>query len=374
MLPQGRVAPVPQRLVPDVHPVQVVRVVPKHGSQAVQHRQPVALVPLQQGRLGPGEVVLLRPPQGEHLSGVTPLRQDAAQLPGVPDGHRPLVDLPADAVPVRVVARSGQHDPNRLVVGGSGRAGHHVPQLPVRLGVELIEDHAAGLVAVLGVGLRGEHLHQPHRDPAQAAVLRLHPPSVFDPLLGSDDLQLSSGDHFGGPGGGLQHEHRRPEHDARIVLIRGAEIHLRVQLPVTEQVIQAQGGGQLALSVLLGDLQIEILILPQQPAAFLVPLHGGVELHQRLPLPLIQPEGLPRVRSGQALHKVAHKAPALFVPLLHGSAPRRPGLPGLQRAGELVFLALVLGRVGQHLRHHQPAPGGDGQPHHLGALPALPEI
>ena len=76
--------------------------------------------PLQQGRLGPGEVVLLRPPQGEHLSGVTPLRQDAAQLPGVPDGHRPLVDLPADAVPVRVVARSGQHDPNRLVVGGSG--------------------------------------------------------------------------------------------------------------------------------------------------------------------------------------------------------------------------------------------------------------
>ena len=259
-------------------------------------------------------------PQGQDLPGVSALGLDGSQPPGVPDGHGLLMDLPADAATVRVIAGSGQHQPHRLSVGGAGRAGHHVPQLPVRLGVELVEDHAAGLVAVLGIGLRGEHLHQPHDNPAQAAVLRLHLPPVLDLFLGPDDLQFPAGDHSGRPGGGLQHEHRRPEHNTCVVLVRGADIDLRVQFPVPKQVVDSQSGGQLALTVLFRDLQKEILVSSQKPVRLAVPLHRGIELHQRLPLPPVEVEGLTRVCGRQALHKVADKLPGGLVILDHAPA------------------------------------------------------
>ena len=65
---------------------------------------------------------------------------DAPQLAGVPDGNGLLVDLPADGLPVRVVAGRGQHDHRLLCPGGVGAGRQNVPQPPVWLGVQLIDE------------------------------------------------------------------------------------------------------------------------------------------------------------------------------------------------------------------------------------------
>ena len=320
MLPQGGVAEEPDPLIPDVHCLQVLRVVPVQGGEAVEDRQPVALLPRQQGLLGPGKIVIRHPAQGEDLPRVAALGLDGAQLPCIPDGHGPLVDLPADALAVRVVTGGGENNPHRLVVGGAGSAGHHVPHLPARLGVQFVENHTTGFISVFGKGLGGQNLHQPHGDPPQRAVFRLQALAVLNPFLGADDPQLAPGDHLRRPGGGFQHEHRSPEDDAGIVLVRCAQIDFRIEFPIPKQVVEAQGGGQFALAVLLGDLQIQVLVLPEQPPCLFVLVHGGVELHQGFPLPVVQVKTLPGAGCGQALHKVAHKAPALLMPN-HGSDP-----------------------------------------------------
>ena len=90
-------------------------------------------------------------PEREDLAHIAALGADAPQLPRVADGDRLLVDLPADRIAVGVVARGRQHDPCRLPPARAGLAGHYVPQTAVWLGVQLVEDDAARLEAVLGV-------------------------------------------------------------------------------------------------------------------------------------------------------------------------------------------------------------------------------
>ena len=189
------------------------------------------------------------------------------------------MDLPADGFAVRVVTGCGQHNPYRLLPPGASAEGHDLPQLTVGLCMELVEDHAAGLVAVLGKGLAGEDHHFSNRDPLVSAVAGPHPLAVFHTLLGFNDLKLALGQHLGGPLRRAEHEHRRAEHDTGVFLVCRADVDLGVQLAVSEQVVDAQGSRQLALSVFLGDLQIQVPVLPQPLSGLLIGLHGAVELH-----------------------------------------------------------------------------------------------
>ena len=62
----------------------------------------------------------------------------------------------ADALGVR--ARCGDEKIQRLHPYVAGAFGHDVEELPVWLGVHLIEYHAVYIETVLGVGFRRQHL------------------------------------------------------------------------------------------------------------------------------------------------------------------------------------------------------------------------
>ena len=104
MLAKRRVAQIPQVLVPDVDLIQVIRIVAEYGGQAVEHRHPVGHILLQQVFFRRCQVLVLHMAEGEHLADVAALFPDATELPGIPDGHGLLVDLPTDGFAVRVVA------------------------------------------------------------------------------------------------------------------------------------------------------------------------------------------------------------------------------------------------------------------------------
>lgn len=63
------------------------------------------------------------------------------------------MDLPANALPVGVIPCRGQHNHRLLPPGGVGAGGEHVPQSPVWLGVELVDDDGGEGKTVLGGGL-----------------------------------------------------------------------------------------------------------------------------------------------------------------------------------------------------------------------------
>ena len=319
MLAKRRVAQIPQVLVPDVDLIQVIRIVAEYGGQAVEHRHPVGHILLQQVFFRRCQVLVLHMAEGEHLADVAALFPDATELPGIPDGHGLLVDLPTDGFAVRVVAGRGQHDPYRLLPAGACAEGHNVPQLPVWLRMQLVEDHTAWLVAVLGKSLAGQDDHFADGDPLVSAVAGPHPLSVFDRPLRLFDFQLAPGQHLGGPRSRPEHIYRRAEHNAGVVLVGRADVYLSVQLTVSKQMVDTQSGRQLALSVFLGDLQIQVPILPQPLPGILIGFHGAVEIHDGGALPLVQGKRLTGVRGGQALHKVADKAPRCLVEVITGS-------------------------------------------------------
>ena len=147
------IAQFPQVFIPNVKVCQVVRVIAKHGRKSVKDRQPVLLVACKQCFLGVCKVFLRCMPERKDLAHVAALCLHAAQLSRIADCHRALMDFPADGVAVWIVAGCSQHDPCRLPPGRAGRAGHNVPQLAVRLGMKLVENHAARLVAMLAVCL-----------------------------------------------------------------------------------------------------------------------------------------------------------------------------------------------------------------------------
>ena len=65
-----------------------------------------------------------------------------------------FVQLPADRVPVE--SRRGDGDRDRLAPR-AGRGREHVPQIPVGLSVQLVDDDAVCVEAVLCVGVRRQH-------------------------------------------------------------------------------------------------------------------------------------------------------------------------------------------------------------------------
>ena len=77
-------------------------------------------------------------------------------LPALDDIQRLLVNLPADAVPIR--ARRRQQEPQRLLPSVAGTLGHDVVQGAGRLGVQLVKDAGADVQAVLGGDLARQYL------------------------------------------------------------------------------------------------------------------------------------------------------------------------------------------------------------------------
>ena len=173
------------------------------------------------------------------------------------------MDLPADAAAIWVVTGRRQHDPHRLTAGSAGCAGHDIPELAGRLGMQLIKNHAARLVAVLAVCLGGKHLHHADGDPLISAVTSLDPAAVLDALAALGDLQLAACDHFCCPRRARRHEDRRIVDDRGVFLVRRADIDLGVQFAVGKQVIEPQRGRKLAFAIFLGDLKIEIPVFSQ---------------------------------------------------------------------------------------------------------------
>ena len=179
--------------------------------------------------------------------------------------------LPGDGLTIRVVARRGQHDPDRLLARVARAEGHDVPKVAVRLRVQLVENDAGRLVAVLGIGLRGQHLHLGAAHRVVNGLCAVHDAAALHKR-----------------GRVLHHPLGGAEHDARVVAVRRHDIDLAVYLAVRVQVVHTQRGGQLALAVFLGDLDVQVLVPPDvQPCRVCLVLHHlAVELGHGVPLPV----------------------------------------------------------------------------------------
>jgi len=164
---------------------------------------------------------------------------------------------------VLVGARGGDEEEQRLRACVAGALGHDVEELPVRLGVQLVEDHPVDVESVLGVGLGAQHLVE--------AVGRL----VHDALGGREDLHapVQRGAH-------AHHVGRHLEDDGGLLAVGGASVDLRALLEVGAGQKQRHRGGELALAVLLGDLDVGGVELPVS-----VRLHDAEQVADDLLLP-----------------------------------------------------------------------------------------
>ena len=194
-------------------------------------------------------------------------------LPAVEDVLRLLVHLVADGV--RVVPGGRDQEVERLRPRVSRALGHDVEELPVRLGVQLVEDHAVDVEAVLGVGLGGEHLIE--------AVRRL----VDDPLLGGQylDTPVQRRAH-------PYHVSSHVEDDGGLLAVGGAAVDLGAFLAVAAAQEQGDSGGELAFPHLLGDLDVGRVELPVA-----VGLQNPEQVADDALLPVDQLEGLSRPRA-----------------------------------------------------------------------------
>ena len=153
------------------------------------------------------------------------------------------MNLPADAVPVG--ARRRQQEPKRLLPGVAAALGHDVIQSAGGLSVKLVEDAGADVQTVLGCHLRGQHLID--------ASGRL----VHHALGAGDDL-----DPLAERRGLLHHIHSHIKHDSRLLTVAGAGVNLRPPLIIIAEHVQGDGRAELALSVLLWDLNVGRVVLP----------------------------------------------------------------------------------------------------------------
>ena len=140
---------------------------------------------------------------------------------------------------VGVVARRGDQEIQRLHPGITRALEHNVKEFPVGLGMQLIEDHAVGVKAVLVCHIRRQHL--------VGGVGG----QIGNLLLGFQYLH-PLGKRRAEP----HHIHRHIEHDLCLVAVGGTPIHLGpfFSIPAEEQ--QRHSGGKLRLSLFLGDLDI----------------------------------------------------------------------------------------------------------------------
>ena len=179
-------------------------------------------------RVGPVVVLLRAVDDGvERRVGLPPL-QDVLGL---------LVRLVADAVDVG--PGRGDQEVERLRPGVAGPLRHDVEELPVGLGVQLVEDDPVDVEAVLGVGLRRQHLVE--------GICR----QVDDPLR--------RGEYLASPVERRAHPHHVGGHledDRGLLPVGGAPVDLGPLLAVPAEEVQRDGRGQFGLPLLLGDLDV----------------------------------------------------------------------------------------------------------------------
>ena len=106
------------------------------------------------------------------------------------------------------------------------------------MGMELIDDTAGGVQAIVGTIVRGEGFHH--------AALHLVDDGV--PVGVQVVLQVGVLDDFNGIG----------EADLRLVLDGGGRIHLRPSLTVSKEHVQADASRESRLAILTGNLHIHI--------------------------------------------------------------------------------------------------------------------
>ena len=189
------------------------------------------------------------------------------------DVLRFLVRLVANGLRIR--PRRRDEKIQRLHPGIARALRHDVKELPVRLRVELVEHHAVNVEAVLRVRLGGEHLVKAVRRQIHHALLRR--------------------EDFHTPRKRRTHPHhvrRDLEHDARLLPVGGAAIHLGALLPVTAAKQKRNGCGQLTLPLLLRNLDVRRVEL-----AVAVRLQHAEQVADDALLPVDELERLPRPRS-----------------------------------------------------------------------------
>ena len=167
---------------------------------------------------------------------------------------------------------SGDQEVQRLHAGVTGALRHDVEQLSVGLCVQLVEDYAVDVEAVLRICFRRQHLVE--------AVRR----RVNDPLLGGENLHAlaerrAHSHHISG----------HLKHDAGLLAVGGAAVYLGALLAVTTAKQKSDGSCQLALSILLRDLHIGGVELPVA-----VGLQDTKQIPYDLLLPVQQQEGFSR--------------------------------------------------------------------------------
>ena len=185
-LADGRVAAFPQLLVVNVDTLEFVLVLDE--AQPVDDRQPARVVHVA-------------------LAG--------ASFAAAQDGQRLFVHFPADGFAVGVVARRRQHDPDRHLARVARTERHDIPQIAVGLRVQLVENHAAGLVAVLGIGFARQHLELAARNRVVNGLGAVHDAAALHQR-----------------GRVLHHPLCRRIHNARVVTVGGDDIDLAVHFPV----------------------------------------------------------------------------------------------------------------------------------------------
>ena len=156
---------------------------------------------------------------------------------------RLLVYLVADGVDV--VARRGNEKIQRLHTGVAGPLRHYIEEFPIRLGVKLIKHHAVDIETVLGICLGGQYLIKTVRR------------KVDNPLLRGENLHPlpESWAH-------AHHVGRNVKDDAGLLAVSGAAIHLGAFLAVPAAKKQCNGGGKLALPLLLRYFDVRHVELP----------------------------------------------------------------------------------------------------------------
>ena len=176
----------------------------------------------------------------------------------------------ADAVCVST--GSGDQKVQRLHAGVAGALRHDVEKLSVGLCVQLVEDYAVDVEAVLGIRFRRQHLVE--------AVRR----RVNDALLRGENLHALAERRA--------HSHHISSHleyNAGLLAVGCAAVYLGALLAVTAAKQKSDGSGQLALTVLLRDFHISSVELPVA-----VGLQDAEQIPYDLLLPVQQQEGFSR--------------------------------------------------------------------------------
>ena len=163
--------------------------------------------------------------------------EGGVDLPAFQDVLGLLVCLVADRAGIR--PRRGDQKVEGLHTSVTGPLRHDIKELPVGLGMQLVKNHAVDVEAVLGVGLRREHLVEAVGGMVDNAFLR------------SEDL-----DPLGERRTHLHHVRRHLENDRSLLPVGGAAIHLGALLTVPAGEQKGHRCSQLRFAHFLGDFDV----------------------------------------------------------------------------------------------------------------------